>query len=136
MNQDTICAISTAKGKGAIATIRISGLDAINISNNIFKSYSQKKISNIKSRQVLVGKIFKDNKLKSIIVSEEYKFWKFISGRKFLNEQTIKFDTRLLKNFYLNKGFYDVEINSSFAKLISFSIKLLSSAYSFSIASN
>ena len=43
MNQDTICAISTAKGKGAIATIRISGLDAINISNNIFKSYSQKK---------------------------------------------------------------------------------------------
>ena len=25
---------------------------------------------------------------------------------------------RLLKNFYLNKGYYNVEINSSFAKLI------------------
>ena len=29
----------------------------------------------------------------------------------------IQFDKRLLKNFYLNKGFYDVIINSSFAKL-------------------
>ena len=27
-------------------------------------------------------------------------------------------DQRLLKNFYLNKGYYNVEINSSFAKLI------------------
>ena len=63
-------------------------------------------------------KIFKDNKLKSVIVSEEYKFWKFISGKKFLNEEIIKIDKRLLKNFYLNKGFYNVKINTSFAKLI------------------
>ena len=32
-------------------------------------------------------KIFKDSKLKSIIVSEEYKFWKFISGKKFLKKK-------------------------------------------------
>ena len=30
----------------------------------------------------------------------------------------INFDKRLLKNFYLNKGYYDVKVNSSFAKLI------------------
>ena len=30
----------------------------------------------------------------------------------------ISYDERLLKNFYLNKGFYNVEINSSFAKMI------------------
>ena len=30
-------------------------------------------------------KIFKDRKLRSVIVSEEYKFLKFISGKKFLN---------------------------------------------------
>jgi len=63
-------------------------------------------------------KIFKDNKLRSILVSEEYKFWKFISGKKFLNEELIQLDKRLLKNFYLNKGYYNVEINTSFAKLI------------------
>ena len=63
-------------------------------------------------------KIFKDRKLKSIIISEEYKFWKFISGKKYLNENIIKVDNRLLKNFYLNKGYFNVKINSSFAKLI------------------
>ena len=63
-------------------------------------------------------KVFKDRKLKGIIVSEEYKFWKFISGKKFLNEDMISFDERLLKNFYKNKGYYNVNINSSFAKLI------------------
>ncbi len=62
-------------------------------------------------------KKIKDNKLKSIIVSEEYKPWKFLSGKKFLNENIISFDERLLKNFYLNKGYYNVQINSSFARL-------------------
>ena len=64
------------------------------------------------------NKIFKDKKLRNIIASEEYKFWKFISGRKYLNEELINFDTQLLKNYYLNKGYYNVKINSSFAKLI------------------
>ena len=32
----------------------------------------------------LGDKIFKDKKLKGIIISEEYKFWKFISGKKYL----------------------------------------------------
>ena len=68
---------------------------------------------------IFIGdKIYKDSKLKSLIVSEEYKFWKFISGKKFLNENTIAFDTKLLKNFYLNKGYYNVKINSSFARII------------------
>ena len=39
--------------------------------------------------------------------------------KKYLNENLIKLDNRLLKSFYLNNGFYDVRINSSFAKMIS-----------------
>ena len=63
-------------------------------------------------------KIFKDSKLKSIIISEEYKFWKIISGKKYLNENIISIDNRLLKNFYLNQGYLNININSSFAKSI------------------
>ena len=72
----------------------------------------------IKKITFIGDKIFKDRKLRSIIVSEEYKFWKFISGKKYLNQNLISLDERLLKNFYLNKGFYNVKINSSFARLI------------------
>ena len=72
--------------------------------------------SKIKKITFTGDKIFKDSKLKSIIVSEEYKFWKFISGKKYLNESIISIDNRLLKNFYLNQGYFNVKINSSFAK--------------------
>ena len=58
-------------------------------------------------------KKIKDRKLRNVIVSEEGKFWKFISKNKFLNTALIKRDKRLLKNFYLNKGYYDVQIESS-----------------------
>ena len=72
----------------------------------------------IRKISFLGNKIFKDKKLKNIIISEEYKFWKFISGKKYLQEQLTEIDKRLLKNFYLNRGFYNIKINTSFAKLI------------------
>jgi len=72
----------------------------------------------IKKISFIGDKVFKDNELKRIIISEEYKFWKFISGKKYLNSNLVDFDKRLLRNFYLNNGYYDVRINSSFAKLI------------------
>ena len=63
-------------------------------------------------------KIFKDSTLRSVILSEEYRFWKFISGKKYLNENLINYDKRLLNNFYKNKGFYNVAIESSFASYL------------------
>ena len=71
----------------------------------------------IKKISFIGDKIFKDKKLKGVILSEEYKPWKFLSGKKYLNEAIINYDERLLKNFYLNKGYYNVVINSSFAKM-------------------
>ena len=76
------------------------------------------KKAKIKKISFIGNKVFKDKKLKRLIVSEEYKFWKFISGKKFLNENLIEFDERLIKNFYLNQGYYNVQVNSSYAKLI------------------
>ena len=63
-------------------------------------------------------KKYKDSTLRKIILSEEYKFWKIISGKKFLNENMINYDQKLLDNFYKNKGFYNVIIESSFANYL------------------
>ena len=63
-------------------------------------------------------KKFKDSTLRSIILSEEFRFWKFISGKKYLNENLINYDKKLLNNFYKNKGFYNAEIESSFASYL------------------
>ena len=72
----------------------------------------------IKKISFIGDKKFKDKKLKSIIISEESKFWKFITNKKFVNQRVISLDKRLLKNFYLNKGYYDVVIEFSFFKLL------------------
>ena len=85
----------------------------INLTYNI--SLGEK--AKIKKISFIGDKIFKDKKLKGVILSEEYKPWKFLSGKKYLNESIINYDERLLKNFYLNKGYYNVVINSSFAKM-------------------
>ena len=76
------------------------------------------KKSKIKKITFIGNKVFKDKKLQRIITTTEYKFWKFISGKKFLNQNSVFLDERLLKNFYKNNGYYDVKINSSFAKLL------------------
>ena len=66
------------------------------------------------SRIDFIGdKKIKKRTLRNIIISEESKFWKFISKNKFLNKSIIESDKRLLKTFYLNKGYYDVLIESS-----------------------
>lgn len=72
----------------------------------------------IKKISFLGNKVFKDNKLKRLIISEEYKFWKIISGKKYLNTDIVSLDERLLRNYYLNKGYYNSKVNSAFAKLV------------------
>ena len=72
----------------------------------------------IKKITFIGDKKIKENKLKKIIVSEEAKFWKFVSSRKFLDLNRIKLDEKLLYNFYINKGYYNVSVESSSAKLI------------------
>ena len=58
----------------------------------------------IKKIKFIGDKKFKDRKLRQVIASEESKFWKFISNKKYLNTKRIKLDERLLLNFYKNKG--------------------------------
>ncbi len=57
-------------------------------------------------------KKIKDRTLRNVIITEETKFWKFLSKKKYLNQSLIERDKRLLRNLYLNNGYYDVEITS------------------------
>ena len=50
-------------------------------------------------------------------MSEEHKFWKFISNKVYLNENLINLDKRLLENYYKNRGYYNVKILDNFVKL-------------------
>ena len=72
----------------------------------------------IKKITFIGNKKIKENKLKKVIISEEAKFWKFVSSRKFLDLNRIKLDEKLLYNFYKNKGYYNVSVESSSAKVI------------------
>ena len=56
---------------------------------------------------------FRDKKLRDIITSEEAKFWKFLSRNVYLHQGRIELDKRLLKNYYKNKGYYEVNLASS-----------------------
>ncbi len=56
------------------------------------------KKSKISKISFIGDKRFKDSTLKNIIISEEYKFWKFLSGKKYLNENLINYDKKLLNN--------------------------------------
>ncbi len=75
------------------------------------------KRAKIKKISFLGDKKIKDKKLREIIGSEEHKFWKFVSNKVYLNAELIELDKRLLKNFYKNRGFYNVKILNSFAEL-------------------
>ena len=62
-------------------------------------------------------KKIKEKRLRDIIVSEEFKFWKFITNNTNLNYENIELDKRLLKNYYKSNGYYDVEVLSSNAEI-------------------
>ena len=71
------------------------------------------KISKI---QFLGDKKLKDGKLRNIIISEESKFWKFISRSVYLNYEQIELDKRLLVNYYRDRGYYNVDVTNSFVE--------------------
>ena len=85
---------------------------------NIIYQIDRGEKATIKEIKFIGDKKFKSRKLHSVITSEEEKFWKLISKHKYLNLERINLDKRLLKNFYLNKGYYQVEINDAYTKMI------------------
>ena len=65
--EDTICAISTASGIGAISIVRVSGINALDIASKIFKGPDLK---NVKSHTIHYGFIYDGNeKIDEVLVS-------------------------------------------------------------------
>ena len=71
------------------------------------------KRAKIKKIEFIGDKKYRDNKLRSIITSEESRAWKVISSKKYLNYERIDLDVRLLENFYKSKGHYLVKVLST-----------------------
>ncbi len=70
LNNDSIVALATASGTGAIAIIRVSGKDAIGIANSVFKSIKNKDLTLQKSHTLHLGHIVDGTKtLDQVLVS-------------------------------------------------------------------
>ena len=66
------------------------------------------------SRIFFIGeKIYKNSTLLDVVESQEHGWWKFLSDSSTLTTSRIENDITLLKRFYLNNGYYDVQISSS-----------------------
>lgn len=59
LNEDTIAALATAPGQGAISVIRVSGGESISITDKIFAG--SKKLNNSRANTIHYGKIFNSN---------------------------------------------------------------------------
>ena len=57
MEMDTIAAISTPMGEGAISIVRLSGENAIAIANRLFAGVGGKKLADVPSHTIHYGKI-------------------------------------------------------------------------------
>ena len=89
-------------------------LNTVNISYDITLG-PKAKIANI---EFIGDKKIKDRKLRSLITSEEDKFWKFISNNSYLEEGRIKLDNRLILNYYKNNGYYYASVENSFVEFL------------------
>ncbi len=70
INQDTIVALATPSGAGAIAVIRLSGKDAIGLVESQFKSVSEKELSKQATHTIHLGHIIDENRtIDEVLVS-------------------------------------------------------------------
>lgn len=71
---DTICAISSAQGMGAIALVRLSGQKAIEIADKLFKPAAEKDtLNNIAPHTALFGRLYDNDELLDEVVVTAFK---------------------------------------------------------------
>jgi len=86
LDQSTICAISTPPGTGGIAVIRISGDNAVAISDKFFKAHSDgRKLADRKANTTTVGYIYRENEVLDEVVATLFK-----APHSFTGEDTVE----------------------------------------------
>ena len=93
--------------------------EVIKIDNNqvnLIINIDKKDISKIKNIYFIGNKFFSNSQLIDVITSKEYSWWKFFTNSA-LSEQRVEYDKQLLKDFYLNKGFFEAQIESAFVNV-------------------
>jgi len=70
----------------------------------------------IEKIEFIGDKYYKERVLRNLIASEEKRFWKFLTKKKYINSDLINLDERLLKKYYLDRGHYEVKIKGSFVE--------------------
>ena len=100
------------------ADIKLEKIENQNNTVSLIYNIELGKKAKIRKIKFIGDKKYKNRKLFRIIASEEDKFWKFISNNKLLDQRRIELDARLLENYYRNKGFYMVKIDSAFAEFL------------------
>ena len=70
------------------------------------------------SRIVFVGNhAFSENDLKGVIDSREERFWRFFSSSDQFNPERVNFDRELIRRFYLEHGYADIQVTNTVAEL-------------------
>ena len=86
IHHDTIVALATPSGAGAIAVIRLSGEDAINIASKIFHSISGKNLTKQKTHTVHLGHIKDGNRVLDEVLATVFK-----NPNSYTGEDTVEF---------------------------------------------
>ena len=80
---------------------------------NIAYTIAKGKKAKIAKIYFLGDKKIREKKLRDVITSQESRFWKFVARSVYLSKERIELDKRLLKNYYKNKGYYEVNVKST-----------------------
>ncbi len=85
MQNDTVAAISTPAGEGAVGVVRISGENAFLVAEKIFKSFSGKRVADIKGYTALYGAVYNgENRIDNAVLL------KFCAPKSYTGEDVIE----------------------------------------------
>ena len=112
--------IAIQAGKKLLEIYRLSGRFAaevvpkvIQLENNrvdLIFEINEGELIKIESIQFIGNKAFSDFALRQVISSRKRRWWAFMSGADKYDPARLDYDVRLLRQFYLSRGYADIDI--------------------------